>query len=121
VIPAVISATVLPRLIPRAAGELFLTGATFDGTRAAEIGLVTRAVPAADLDATVAEYAAALIRGAPGALAAAKRLTRRGTNRPIREELAELTELSVRFFTSDEGREGVLSYLEKRDPAWIPS
>src|SRR5262249_10540712 len=41
VIPAVISATVLPRLSARAAAELFLTGATFDGARAAQIGLVT--------------------------------------------------------------------------------
>src|SRR6201991_3548081 len=49
-IPAVISATVLPRLATRAAAELFLTGDTFDGNRAAEIGLVTAAVPAADLD-----------------------------------------------------------------------
>jgi len=42
VIPAVISATVLPRLDPRAAAEFYLTGESFDGNRAAEIGLVTR-------------------------------------------------------------------------------
>ena len=41
VIPAVISATVLPRLAPRAAAELFLTGDTFDGAQAAQVGLVT--------------------------------------------------------------------------------
>jgi methylglutaconyl-CoA hydratase len=119
VIPAVISATVLPRLAPRAANELFLTGETFDGARAAEIGLVTAAVPATDLDATVARYVAALIRGAPVALAAAKALLRRGATRPLRDELAELTRESVRFFTSDEAREGVQAYFEKRDPAWV--
>src|SRR5882724_7729418 len=53
VIPAVISATVLPRLAPRAAAELYLTGGVFDGVRAAEIGLVSRAVDAEALDATV--------------------------------------------------------------------
>lgn len=120
VIPAVISATVLPRLAPRAAAELFLTGDTFDGARAAAIGLVSAAVPAADLDATVARYVSSLVRGAPGALAATKRLLRSGTNRPIRAELAELTRTSVRFFTSVEGREGVASFAEKRDPAWVP-
>jgi methylglutaconyl-CoA hydratase len=119
VIPAVISATVLPRLTARAANELFLTGETFDGRRAAEIGLVTAAVPAADLDAEVGRHVAALKRGAPTALAAAKALLRRGATRPLRDELAELTELSVRFFTSDEGREGVMSFVEKRDPAWV--
>src|SRR5690348_11275469 len=41
VVPALISATVLPRLTSRAAAELFLTGETFDGTRAAQVGLVT--------------------------------------------------------------------------------
>ena len=54
VIPAVITATVLPRLAPRAAAELYLTGDVFDGRRAAEIGLVTAAVPAEELDAAVA-------------------------------------------------------------------
>jgi methylglutaconyl-CoA hydratase len=117
VIPAVISATVLPRLAPRAANELFLTGDTFGGARAAEVGLVTRAVAAADLDAEVARAVDALKRGAPAALAAAKALVRR-SGRPVREELAELTEVSVRFFTSDEGREGVRAFLEKRDPVW---
>jgi len=62
---------------------------------------------------------AALTRGAPAALAAAKSLLRRGAARPLREELVELTELSVRFFTADEAREGVQAYFEKRDPAWV--
>src|SRR3982751_7083888 len=56
VIPAVISATVLPRLAPRAAAELYLTGDIFDGVRAAQVGLVTAAVPASSLDKSVARY-----------------------------------------------------------------
>jgi methylglutaconyl-CoA hydratase len=119
VVPALISATVLPRLAPRAAAELFLTGDTFDGTRAAAIGLVTAAVSGPDLDAAVSRYTDSLMRGAPAALAATKRLLRRGAVRPISEDLAELTEKSVAFFTSDEGREGVLSFVQKRDPAWV--
>ncbi|MDT7578482.1 MAG: methylglutaconyl-CoA hydratase, partial [Pseudonocardiales bacterium] len=77
VIPAVISVTVLPRLVPRAAHELFLTGETFDATRAAAIGLVNAAVPAERLDAEVARYVDLLRRGAPCALAATKALLRR--------------------------------------------
>jgi methylglutaconyl-CoA hydratase len=118
VVPAVISATVLPRLTPRAAAELFLTGDTFDGVRAAQIGLVTVAVPPDELDATVARYTASLLLGAPGALATAKKLARSRLAGPLRAELAELTELSVRFFSSAEGREGVLSFVEKRHPSW---
>src|SRR2546429_4467486 len=56
VVPALISATVLPRLTSRAAAELFLTGEVFDGTRAAQTGLVTVAVPATELDAAVERY-----------------------------------------------------------------
>jgi len=119
VIPAVISATVLPRLSPRSAAELFLTGDTFDGVRAAAVGLVTAAVPADELDATIAAYVRSLVRGAPTALGATKRLLRRGSG-PIRDELAELSRLSVGFFTSAEGREGVAAFAERRDPSWVP-
>jgi methylglutaconyl-CoA hydratase len=119
-VPAVLSATVLPRITPRAAAELYLTGMPFDGRRAAEIGLVTKAVPAAELDTTVDTYAEALIRGGPGALAATKDLLRRTSAGPdIRASVAELTQLSVRHFTSPEGVEGVSAQREKRDPLWI--
>lgn len=117
VIPAVISATVLPRLTGRDAAELFLTGATFDGVRAARIGLVNAAVPAAQLDGAVDGYVADLLRGAPGALAGTKALLRDATT--MRDDLAQLTRLSLQYFTSAEGREGVQAFREKRDPAWI--
>jgi len=120
VIPAVISATVVPRLSPRSAAELFLTGDVFDGARAAAVGLVTSAVPASELDSTVDGYVRSLVRGAPTALGAAKALLRRGSG-PIRDELAELTRLSVGFFASAEGREGVAAFAERRDPSWVPS
>jgi methylglutaconyl-CoA hydratase len=119
VVPAVISATVLPRLTPRAATELFLTGDPFDGVVAERIGLVTKAVPAEELDEVVDRYTQSLLRGAPLALAEAKRLARRGAPASIRAELTELTELSVRFFTSDDGREGVRAFVERRDPSWV--
>jgi methylglutaconyl-CoA hydratase len=119
VVPAVISATVLPRLTSRAAAELYLTGEVFDGTRAAQVGLVTAAVPASELDATVARYTDGLLRAAPGALAGTKALLRRGTG-PIAPELAELTALSVTYFHSAEGIEGVAAFRQKRDPAWAP-
>src|SRR5918998_2323405 len=77
VIPAVISATVLPRLAPRAAAELYLTGDVFDGVRAAEVGLVTAAVEADALDAAVTAYTDSLVRGGPLALAGTKQLLRR--------------------------------------------
>jgi methylglutaconyl-CoA hydratase len=121
VIPAVISATVLPRLAPRAAAELYLTGEVFDGVRAAEVGLVTAAVPEADLDAAVARYCAALVRGGPLALAGTKQLLRRTPDPNVRSELADLAKRSAGYFRSDEGAEGIAAFREKRDPSWVPS
>ncbi len=120
VIPAVISAPVLRRLPDRAATELFLTGEVFDGRRAAELGLVTAAVPAADLAGTVRRYLDGLLRGAPNALAGAKQLLHRTPRTPIRADLDELAELSVSYFQSTEGREGVAAFREKRPPSWVP-
>jgi methylglutaconyl-CoA hydratase len=120
VIPAVISATVLPRLAPRAAAELYLTGDIFDGVRAAEVGLVTAAVTAEGLDATVAGYCDALVRGGPLALAGTKQLLRRTPGASIRADLAELSERSGGYFRSAEGQEGVAAFRERRPAAWIP-
>jgi methylglutaconyl-CoA hydratase len=121
VIPAVISSTVLRRLTPRAAAELYLTGEVFDGRRAVAIGLASEAAPAESLDETVAAYCDALVRGAPGALAGAKELLCRAPAATFRDEVTALSELSVRYFLSDEGREGVRAYREKRAPAWVPA
>jgi len=120
VVPAVISATVLPLLSRRAAAELYLTGNPFDARRAAEVGLITAAVPADDLDAVVDGYCASLVRGGPKALAATKELLRRRPAATVREDVAELTEQSVGFFMSEEGREGIAAFWEKRDAAWTP-
>jgi methylglutaconyl-CoA hydratase len=118
VVPAIISVTVLPRLLPRAAHELFLTGETFDARRGAVIGLVTSAVPAGELDAEVSRYVEALRRGAPGALAATKEMLRRERPATMAADFDEMLALSARFFAGDEGQEGMRAFAEKRPPSW---
>jgi methylglutaconyl-CoA hydratase len=120
VVPAVISAVVLPRLLPRAAHELFLTGEVFDAARAVVVGLVNAAVADGSLDAEVRRYAEMLLRGAPGALAATKALLRGQRGGGMAGDLAALTELSARHFASAEGREGMAAFAEKRPPVWAP-
>ncbi|MDP9240633.1 MAG: enoyl-CoA hydratase-related protein [Actinomycetota bacterium] len=117
VVPAIISASLLPLLVPRAAKELFLTGESFDARRAVEIGLVTAAVPAAALDDEVRRYVDLLLRGAPEALAATKSLLQRQPRIP--DDLNEMSALSVRHFTSAEGQEGMAAFAAKRDPSWV--
>lgn len=118
-VPAVISVTVLPRLLPRAAHEVFLTGETFDAARAVAIGLLTSAVPADELDAEVARYTSLLIRGAPEALTLTKQLLCRGTTTTMAEDFAAMLDLSAERFTSAEGQEGIRAFREKRAPGWI--
>lgn len=120
VVPAVISVTVLPRLLPRAAHELFLTGETFDARRAVEIGLLNSAVPAERLDAEVARYTGMLALGGPKALAATKQLLRRERSADLVADFAEMTALSAGFFAGDEGQEGILAFVQKRAPSWVP-
>jgi methylglutaconyl-CoA hydratase len=120
VVPAMVSVPVLRRLDPRAAAEYFLTGEVFDAARAAEIGLLTRAVPAEELDATVAHYAEMLLQGGPEALAITKRLVRDLPAVSFEEGLRQMTALSAQRFTSDEGQEGIAAFMAKRPAAWVP-
>lgn len=121
VVPAVISVTVLPRVAPRAAHELLLTGEVFDARRAAEIGLLTAAVPADELDATVADRCAQLALGGPQALAATKQLLLEPRPESVDDHFARMLTLSAQHFASEEGQEGIRAFAEKRPPAWVPA
>ena len=120
VVPAMISVTVLPRLDPRQAHELFLTGETFDAQRAARIGLINRAVPADRLDDEVARYTHMLALGAPGALTATKALLAERRATDMHDDFVRMLRLSAEHFASDEGREGMRAFAEKRPPTWVP-
>jgi len=111
--PAIISLTTLPRLSARAAGRYYLTGETFDASTAARIGLVTEAVD--DIDAATHAVLDALRRASPQGLRETKPLTTRALTFA---DADMLTTQSARLFASDEAREGMTSFLEKRSPRW---
>jgi methylglutaconyl-CoA hydratase len=119
VTPAIIAVTCLRRMEPRAAAEYFLTGEAFGAPRAAEIGLLTRAVPETELDEQAGRYAGLLLRGAPGALAATKTVLREAGTLPVAEGLARMAGLSADRFASAEGQEGMAAFAERRDPSWV--
>jgi enoyl-CoA hydratase/methylglutaconyl-CoA hydratase len=112
--PAAISLTVLPRMTDRSAALTFLTGETFDGTTAAAMGLVTRAVPEAELDAEVDRVCAALVTGHPQGLRETKGLLGRHLVANIDANGADLAKLSARLFGSDEAREAMLAFLARK-------
>ncbi len=117
VAPAVISLTLLPKLAPRAAARYYLTGETFTAPTAAEIGLITLA--ADDLDAAVAGIVADLGRGSPQGLAASKALTTADVLARFDRDAEQLAIESARLFVSEEAREGMLAFLQKRPPRWL--
>jgi len=118
VVPAVISAVVLPRMLTHAAHRLMLTGEVFDAATAAAGGLVDLVAADDEVSEVVAGQVRALAAGAPTALAETKRLLRAGAP-PLRFD--ELLELSARFFASEEGQEGIAAFREKRAARWVPS
>jgi methylglutaconyl-CoA hydratase len=61
-----------------------------------------------------------LALGAPNALAATKDMLRMSRPESMSDDLAQMLELSGRHFGSDEGREGMAAFLEKRKPSWVP-
>jgi enoyl-CoA hydratase/carnithine racemase len=109
----------LPRLIGRGlALELMATGRTVTPEEAERLGMVDRLVPAEELDRTVDELAAALAGGAPLAVAAAKRAVHQGLDRPLADGLrAELDQLAP-LFASEDAREGMMAFTEKRPPRY---
>jgi enoyl-CoA hydratase len=117
VAPSIISLTLLPKMSARAAGRYFVTGEKFDATEAADMGLIT--VAADDVPATVASLTAAIAKASPQGLAASKALTTAAILDAFDRQADELTEQSARLFVSDEAREGMLAFLEKRRPRWI--
>lgn len=114
VAPAIISVPILARCGWSRLAAPFLTGETFDATEAREIGLVTHVTD--DVSATVARLTQGVLAGAPGAVAATKRVLRQR-----QPDLDEMQALSEALFASDEGREGMRAFAEKRPPAWTVS
>jgi enoyl-CoA hydratase/carnithine racemase len=117
VAPAIISLTLLPKMTPRSVGRYFLTGEKFGPDEAERIGLVT--VAADDVAAVVAQITAELGRGSPQGLRESKALTTAAILDGFDLRAEELSAQSARLFASDEAREGMLAFLEKRPPSWV--
>lgn len=118
IVPAVISPFVLAKIGVGNGRELFLTGERFSAQHAQEIGLVQHVVAEEVLDEVVAERIASLLQAAPGAQAAAKELIRTVAHQPQVAMRDYTVRLIAERRASDEGREGMSSFLEKRAPEW---
>jgi methylglutaconyl-CoA hydratase len=118
VAPAVISVVCLPKLRPADARAAFLRGSRFSAAEAARMGLVNAAVPADRLDDEVDAVVTDLLAGGPGAIAAAKRLLAEVPGTAVDEAFRWTGELSAQLFATEEAKEGMRAFLEKRPAAW---
>ncbi len=120
IIPAVISPYFVAAIGPRAARRYTLTAETFDAAEAHRLGLVHEVVEQEALWPAADRIVDALLRNGPRALAAAKALVSRVSRAPLDDALvAHTAERIATIRASDEGREGLGAFLEKRAPAWV--
>ncbi|WP_369223416.1 enoyl-CoA hydratase family protein [Streptomyces sp. R39] len=117
VAPAVISLPLLPRTDPRTLARYYLTGERFDPPEAVRLGLIT--TTADDADTALAPVLDGLRRSSPQALTETKRLLTARVLETFDRDAATLTALSARLFSSDQAREGMTAFLERRDAAWV--
>jgi len=119
-IPAVISPYVIAAIGQRAARRYFQSAEVFDAAEAFRLGLVHQVVAGEnELAATVETIAGKLLINGPAAMAAAKRLVADVAGRPVDGTLITGTaERIAERRASEEGREGLSAFLEKRAPAW---
>lgn len=119
-IPATIAPYVIKAMGEQAARRYFLTAERFTAATALHIGFAHEVVAGAALDAKVAEIVQALVNNSPAAVRQAKTLVRDVAGCPVDDTLVDDTAARIATIrASEQGREGVASFLEKRKPAWL--
>ena len=99
--------------------ELLLGSELIDAERAKEIGLVNRVVARDDVMSEAQKFAESVLQGAPGALAQTKRLIDELWWRPVKEDVDLAMKYHLQARESDEAREGIAAFNEKRKPKWV--
>jgi methylglutaconyl-CoA hydratase len=119
-IPATISPYVIRAMGARAAHRYFLTAERFDAAEALRTGFVHAVVAPDQLDAKVDELARAITVASPDAVRACKKLVQDVAERDINAQLIATTVEGIADIrASEQGREGVQSFLQKRKPGWL--
>lgn len=121
-LPATISPYVIRAMGERAANRYFLTAERFDAATALRLGLLHDVVPAERLHDEAESICRTLCANGPAAVQASKRLVRDFAGQPIDAALiADTVERIASCRSTDEAREGVAAFLEKREPSWRPA
>lgn len=117
-IPATISPYVIARMGEARARRVMMSSRVFGAEEARELGIVAKVVPPDALDRAVEAEVLPYLSCAPGAVAAAKALTRRMGPQIDETLIAETIEALVERWESPEAAEGIAAFFDKRAPVW---
>jgi methylglutaconyl-CoA hydratase len=117
-VPAIVSTFLLRQIGEKQARDLLLTGRIIGAEEALRMGLVSEVVAPDRLQERVRELAASLLRNSPASLLATKRLLKAYSSEELDRQIAAAVDENARIRTTEDFREGVTSFLEKRTPRW---
>jgi methylglutaconyl-CoA hydratase len=118
-IPAIVSAFLIRQVGEKQARDLLLTGRIIGAEEAYRLGLATEMVPAEQLMQRARVLVADLLQNSPASLLATKRLLSNYSVAPLNGQLDAAVQENARIRTTEDFREGVNSFLEKRKPSWV--
>ncbi len=117
-VPAIVSTFLLRQVGEKQARDLLLTGRILGADEVHRLGLVSEVVAPDKLQERARELAASLLQNSPASLLATKRLLNSFSSAELDRQISAAVEENARIRTTDDFREGVSSFLEKRDPKW---
>ena len=117
-VPAIVSSVLVWQVGHKIARDLLLTGRLFDAAEAHRFGLVNQLVAPERLLERARELAAQLLENSPSSVRATKKLINGFISQALDQQIAAAVEDNARIRTTDDFREGVSSFLEKRKPRW---
>ncbi|MEM7355372.1 MAG: enoyl-CoA hydratase-related protein [Acidobacteriota bacterium] len=119
-IPAMISVVVLPKIGPHHARRLFLTGRRFTAEEACAYGLIHQVTSPEALDEAIRSEVSEIAHGGPTAVREAKRLIHTLQTLDTDEAFDRAAHWLAELARTEEAREGMAAFAEKRPPSWAP-
>jgi methylglutaconyl-CoA hydratase len=117
-VPAIVSTFLLRQVGEKIARDLLMTGRLFEAEEALRIGLITEIVPAERLIPRARELAAQLMENSPASLLYTKRLLSAASRAELDAQIDVAVRENAAIRSTDDFREGISSFLEKRKPKW---
>jgi methylglutaconyl-CoA hydratase len=117
-VPAIVSSILVWQVGHKIARDLLLSGRTFDADDAHRFGLVNEIVEPERLMQRAQELAGELAQNSPSSVQATKKLINGFITKQLDQQIAEAIEDNARIRATDDFREGITAFLEKRKPQW---